>query len=120
MAPKLKALFDPKLFLAKVGEGRTIADYSKHEVLLSQGDRADSIFYVQGGEVKLTVVSNAGKEAVIGISAAGDSLGEGCLTGRPMCLAAATAMSECSIVLSGARYHSAAPPRNGLQSKEPI
>ena len=98
MAPKLKQVFDPRLFLAKVGEGKTIADYSKNRVVFSQGDRADAVFYVQKGKVKLTVVSNVGKEAVIGILSAGDFLGEGCLAGRPVCLATATALSDCSIV----------------------
>jgi CRP/FNR family transcriptional regulator, cyclic AMP receptor protein len=98
MTPKLKPLFDPKLFLAKVGEGRTIADYSKNEVVFSQGDRADAIFYIQRGKAKLTVVSNAGKEAVIAILGAGDFLGEGCLVGMSARLATATAMSDCSIV----------------------
>src|SRR5579864_1235803 len=97
MTPKAK-LFDPKVFLAKVGEGRTIADYSKNQVVFSQEDRADAIFYIQRGKVKLTVVSNAGKEAVIAILGPGDFLGEGCLAGRPVCLATATAMTESSIV----------------------
>ncbi|HXI41004.1 MAG TPA: cyclic nucleotide-binding domain-containing protein, partial [Bryobacteraceae bacterium] len=63
MTPKLKAVFDPKLFLSKVGKGRTISEYRKSEVVFAQGDRADAIFYIQKGKVKLTVVSNAGKEA---------------------------------------------------------
>src|SRR5690348_6808351 len=67
MTPQLKALFDPKIFLSRVGKGRTIADYSRNEVVFSQGDRAEAIFYIQKGKVKLTVVSNAGKEAVIAI-----------------------------------------------------
>src|SRR5713101_1163968 len=98
MSPKLKQAFDPEIFLAKVGGGRTIADYSKNQVVFSQGDRADAIFYIQKGKVKLTVVSNNGKEAVIAILGAGDFLGEACLAGRLLCLATATAMSECSIV----------------------
>jgi CRP/FNR family transcriptional regulator, cyclic AMP receptor protein len=98
MTPKLKPTFDPKLFLSKVGRGKTIADHSKNRVVFSQGDPADAIFYIQKGKVKLTVVSNAGKEAVIAILSAGDFLGEGCLAGRPVCLATATAMSDCSIV----------------------
>jgi CRP/FNR family transcriptional regulator, cyclic AMP receptor protein len=98
MTPKQKQLFDPKLFLAKVGEGRTIAKYRKNQVVFSQGDRADAIFYIQEGKVKLTVVSNAGKEAVIGILTPGNFLGEGCLAGRPLRLSTATAMSACSIV----------------------
>jgi CRP/FNR family cyclic AMP-dependent transcriptional regulator len=98
MIPKPKPLFDPKLFLSKVGKGRTIADYCKNHVVFAQGDRADAIFYIQKGKVKLTVVSNAGKEAVIAILSTGDFLGEGCLAGRPVCLATATAMSDCAIV----------------------
>ncbi len=69
MTPKAKPLFDPKLFLAKVGEGRKIVDYSKNQVVFSQEDRADAIFHIQKGKVKLTVVSNAGKEAIIAILA---------------------------------------------------
>jgi len=98
MSPKLKQAFDPEVFLAKVGEGRTIADYSKNQVVFSQGDPADAIFYIQKGKVKLTVVSNNGREAVVAILDAGDFLGEACLAGRLLCLATATAMSECSIV----------------------
>src|SRR5579864_7771434 len=97
MTPKAK-LFDPKLFLTKVGEGRTIADYSKNQVVFSQEDRADAIFYIQRGKVKLTVVSNAGKEAVIAILGVGDFLGEGCLAAQPLRIATATAISECSVV----------------------
>jgi len=98
MTPKLKVVFDPKLFLSKVGKGRTISEYRKNDVVFSQGDRGDAIFYIQKGKVKLTVVSNAGKEAVIAILGPGDFLGEGCLAGRPVCLATATAMTESSIV----------------------
>ena len=98
MTPKSKLLFDPKLFLAKVGEGRKIADYSKNQVIFSQADPANTVFYIQTGEVKLTVVSDAGKEAVIAILGAGDFLGEGSLAGRPLRMATATAISDCSIV----------------------
>ena len=97
MTPKAK-LFDPNLFLAKVGEGRKIVDYSKNQVVFSQAERADAIFYIQKGKVKLTVVSSAGKEAIIAILGAGDFLGEGSLAGRPVRMATATAMSDCSIV----------------------
>jgi CRP/FNR family cyclic AMP-dependent transcriptional regulator len=98
MTPKSKLLFDPKLFLAKVGEGRKIADYSKNQVIFSQADPANTVFYIQTGKVKLTVVSDAGKEAVIAILGAGDFLGEGSLAGRPLRMATATAISDCSIV----------------------
>src|SRR5216684_1049933 len=98
MTPNAKPRFDPKLFLAKVGQGRTIADYSKNQVVFSQEDRADAIFHIQKGKVKLTVVSNAGKEAIIAILDTGNFLGEECLAGRALRLSTATAMSDCSLV----------------------
>jgi CRP/FNR family cyclic AMP-dependent transcriptional regulator len=98
MTPKEKLPFDPKIFLAKVGWGKTIAEYSKNQVVFAQGDRAAAVFYIQEGKVKQTVVSNAGKEAVIAILDAGDFLGEECLAGRPLRLSTAAAMSDCSIV----------------------
>jgi CRP/FNR family cyclic AMP-dependent transcriptional regulator len=98
MKPNGKPPFDPKIFLAKVGEGRTIADYQENQIVFSQGDPADAIFYIQNGKVKLTVVSQQGKEAVIAIVGAGDFFGEGCLAGQPLRMATATAMSACAIV----------------------
>jgi CRP-like cAMP-binding protein len=98
MAPKSKPLFDPKAFLAKVGPGRTIAEYSKDQTVFSQSGQADAVFYIQKGKVKLTVVSNNGKEAVIAILDSGDFLGEGCLRAQPLRMATATAISDCSIV----------------------
>ena len=98
MTPKLKSLFDPKSFLTKVAEGRTIAEYSKDQMVFSQGDPADAVFYIQKGRVKLTVVSNTGKEAVIAILDTGDFLGEGCLAAQPIRMATATAISNGSIV----------------------
>ena len=98
MTPKSKPLFDPKLFLAKVGEGRTIAEYSKDQMVFSQGDPADTVFYIQKGKIKLAVVSDAGKEAVIALLGTGDFLGEGCLAAQPIRMATATAISDCSIV----------------------
>jgi len=64
MATQTKTTFDPKSFLAKIGEGRTISKYRKDEIVFSQGDPADAVFYVQKGKVKVTVVSDQGKEAV--------------------------------------------------------
>ena len=98
MTRKEKLPFDPKIFLAKVGGGKTIAKYSKNQVVFAQGDPASAVFYIQEGKVKQTVVSNAGKEAVIAILDAGDFLGEECLAGRPLRLSTAAAMSDCSIV----------------------
>ncbi len=95
---KLRARFDPKSFLSKVGDGRTIASYRKNQKLFSQGDPADAIFYLQNGKVKITVVSAHGKEAVVGIFGPGDFFGEGCLAGQLQRMASAAALTECSIV----------------------
>ena len=98
MTPIEKRPFDPKLFLAKVGTGRAISEYKKNDVVFVQSDPAEAIFYIQKGKVKLTVVSDNGKEAVIAMLGIGDFVGEGCLAGRPLYLGTATAMSECSIL----------------------
>jgi CRP/FNR family cyclic AMP-dependent transcriptional regulator len=98
MKRKAASAFDPEAFLAKVGKGRTVADYKKNQGVFSQGDQADAIFYIQKGKVKLTVVSKQGKEAVVAILGADDFFGEGCLAGQPLRMATAAAMSECSIM----------------------
>lgn len=98
MKRKEKPPFDPKIFLAKIGTGRTMADYRKNKKVFAQGDPAEAIFYIQQGRIKLTVLSQQGKEAVIGILGAGDFFGEGCLSGRPLRMSSATAMTDCSIV----------------------
>jgi CRP-like cAMP-binding protein len=94
MKRKAKSAFDPSAFLAKVGIGRTLADYKKNQRIFSQGDPADSIFYIQTGKVKLTVISKQGKEAVVAILGAEDFFGEGCLAGQSLRMASADAMSE--------------------------
>lgn len=91
--------FNPETFLAKVGPGRTTAEYRKKQIVFSQGDSANTVFYIQKGKVKLTVVSKNGKEAVIGILGVGDFFGEGCLSGQPLRMATASAiLADCSIV----------------------
>jgi len=95
---KRRPPFDPKSFLAKIGEGRTISKYRKDQIVFSQGDPADTVFYVQKGRVKVTVVSDQGKEAVVAILGSGDFFGEGSLTGQPLRMATATAMTECSLL----------------------
>ena len=92
------APFDPKLFLAEVGEGRTRCDYQKNQKVCSQGDRADAIFYIQKGKVKLTVISSNGKEATLGILGEGDFFGEGCLAGQPLRMGSAGAITNCDIL----------------------
>jgi CRP/FNR family cyclic AMP-dependent transcriptional regulator len=96
--PRPANSFDPKIFLAKVGAGRSVAEYRRNDRIFSQGDAADAVFYIQRGQVKLTVLSRQGKEAVIGILGTGDFCGEGCLAGQVTRMATATAMSACSIV----------------------
>src|SRR6202451_2623272 len=100
-APPMRANirpFNPQVFLAKVGKGRTLADYKKNQRVFSQGDPADAMFYIQTGKVKLTVVSKQGKEAVVAILGADDFFGEGCLAGQPLRLSTVSAMTECVIV----------------------
>ena len=92
-----RASFDPKTFLAKVGEGKTISKYQKDQIVFSQGDAADAVFYIQRGKVKLTVVSEQGKGAVVGLLATGHFLGEGCLNSHPLRVTTATAIEECLI-----------------------
>jgi hypothetical protein len=92
-----KATFDPKEFLAKVGEGKTISKYRKDQIVFSQGEVADAVFYIQQGKVKLTVVSEQGKEAVVAILGPGHFFGEGCLNGHPLRIATTRAVDECVI-----------------------
>lgn len=92
-----RARFDPKIFLAKVGNGTTILNFARKHVLFSQGDAANAVFYVQAGRVKLTVVSQQGKQAVVGILETGAFFGEGCLAGQVVCMATATALEASTI-----------------------
>ena len=87
--------FDPKAFLAKVGAGKTILQLEKNQHVFEQGDVADTVFYIQKGKVKLTVLSEQGKEAVVGILEPGQFFGEGCLNGHPLRIATTTAMEAC-------------------------
>jgi CRP/FNR family cyclic AMP-dependent transcriptional regulator len=91
-------VFDPKDFLAKIGLGRTTSTYRRREKVFSQGDAADSVFYIQKGRVKITVVSEQGKEAVVAVLGQDQFAGEGCLAGQRVRISTATAMSECEIM----------------------
>jgi CRP/FNR family cyclic AMP-dependent transcriptional regulator len=90
--------FDPKTFLSTINGGRKIEAFSKKQTIFAQGDSGDAVFYIKEGKVKLTVVSKIGKEATIGILNQGDFFGEGCLTGQPLRLCSATAMTDCSVM----------------------
>jgi CRP-like cAMP-binding protein len=94
---RVTASFDPKIFLAKVGEGKAISKYRKDQVVFSQGQVADAVFYIQQGKIKLTVVSEQGKEAVVAILGPGDFFGEGCLNGHPLRIATTRAIDECVV-----------------------
>jgi len=94
MGIKKKGEFDPHAFLATIGEGRKIVPFAKKQTIFAQGDAADALFYIQSGKVKVTVVSNNGKEATIGILSQRDFFGEGCLAGQPLRMAAATAITD--------------------------
>jgi CRP/FNR family cyclic AMP-dependent transcriptional regulator len=99
MAKKAKKVpFDSKVFLASVNGGRTIVSYRKGEVIFSQGDPADAVFYIQKGKVKITVISEQGREAVVAVLSPDEFCGEGCLTGQPLRLGTAEAMTECVIM----------------------
>lgn len=89
--------FDPQRFLAKVGVGKTISTYQKDQVIFSQGEAADTVFYIQKGRTKVVVLSDHGKEAVVGILESGQFFGEGCLNGHELRIATTTAMEECLI-----------------------
>jgi CRP/FNR family transcriptional regulator, cyclic AMP receptor protein len=95
---KARPIFHSKEMLANVRAGWTTVSYPKGQVLFSQGDPADSIFQVQKGKLKLTVVSSHGKEAVIALLSMGDFVGEGCLAGQTRRMATATAMTDCVTV----------------------
>jgi CRP/FNR family transcriptional regulator, cyclic AMP receptor protein len=97
MKRKRKLPFDPKIFLAQAGEGKTISKYRKDQIVFSQGQIADAVFYIQQGKIKLTVVSEQGKEAVIAILGPGQFFGEGCLNGHPLRIATTRAVDECVI-----------------------
>jgi CRP-like cAMP-binding protein len=97
MGKPAKNSFDPKIFLAKVGAGKTILHLHKEESIFAQGDVADSVFYIQKGRVKLTVLSPQGKEAVVAILEPGQFFCEGCLNGHKLRIATTTAMEECLI-----------------------
>lgn len=97
MAKSVKDVFDPKKFLAKVGTGKMILEFQKNQHVFEQGDIADAVFYIQRGKVKLTVVSEQGKEAVVAILEPGQFFGEGCMNGHTQRISTTTAMEDCII-----------------------
>ena len=98
MSAKKNPPFDPEAFLSSVDAGRTISTYGKGEIVFRQGDPANAVFYIRGGECKVTVVSEQGKEAVVAIHGQGDFFGEGCLNGHGRRLATVTAITKSEIM----------------------
>ena len=98
--PQVQVLEDgsePRAFLAQAGAGKTIERYARNQKIFSQGDLADTVFFIQQGKVKITVLSELGKEAVVGIFTEGQFFGEGCLSGAELRIATSRAMEECLI-----------------------
>ena len=89
--------FDPQAFLAKVADGQTVTNYIERQAVFAQGDPADSIFYIHSEKVKVTVLSNQGKEAVVAILGNGQFFGEGCLAGQTHRMGSVIAITECTI-----------------------
>ena len=98
MLAKNKRDFNPKTFLATIGEGRKVVAFSKKQTIFAQGDPADAVFYIQEGKVRLTVVSKIGKEATLGILNEGQFFGEGSLAGQALRMGSATTMTECELL----------------------
>ena len=93
-----KVSFDPKAFLAKAGEEKTVSKYQNGQIVYSQGDTADAVFYMQSGKVKKSVVSEQGKEAITAVLGTDAFFGEGCLAGQAQRIATVTAMMDSVIV----------------------
>src|SRR5437660_7979790 len=98
MAKKRRASFDPKSFLTKVGEGRTIGKYRKDQIVFSQGDPANAVFYIQRGKAKVTVISEQGKEAVVAILGADEFFGEACLAGQAQRISTVSIITDSVIM----------------------
>ena len=94
-----KIKFDPRIFLAQNGLGRTVVELRKHQTAFTQGEIADTVFYIQKGRIKLTVISKRGKEATIALLSAGDFLGEECIAAiQPQRMTTATALTGCTLL----------------------
>ena len=93
-----KPPLDPKVFLAKVGAGKTRGELRRRQFVFSQGDLEDAVFYIEKGKIELKVLSQQGKEAIVAGLGVGDFFGEGCIAGQPLRMATAVAAAESSIM----------------------
>ena len=98
MANEPRAVFDSATFLAMTGSGKTTINCLKNQMLFAQGDPSDAVFYIQHGRIKITVISEHGKEAVVALLGHDEFFGEGCLAGQPRRVATAVAMTECEVM----------------------
>jgi CRP-like cAMP-binding protein len=98
MGRKATTAFDARAFLTKARAGRSVSTYRKKQVVFVQGDPADAVFYLEKGQIKLTVVSDQGKSAIVAVLDRGDFFGEGCLAGQPVRMATASAVTDASVV----------------------
>jgi CRP/FNR family transcriptional regulator, cyclic AMP receptor protein len=101
MKSKPKNTFNPQVYLESVGASRRVAEFRKKQAIFSQGDAADSVMYVQKGSVKLTVVNESGKEAVVAIFGSGDFFGEGGMAGQTIRMGTATAIVPTTVLVIG-------------------
>ena len=90
--------FDAKKFLSTIGEGRKSVTFPRKQKIFAQGDAADAVFYIQKGKVRLTVISERGKEATVGILNGGDFFGEGALAGQTRRMGSASGMTDCDLL----------------------
>ena len=97
MGTAINGPFDAQVFLAKVGAGKAILEFRKNQNVFAQGDVADTVFYIQKGKIKLTVISDQGKEAVVAILEPGQFFGEGCMSGHKLRISTTTAMDDSVI-----------------------
>ena len=97
-ATKKNRGFDPNTFLATIGDGRKMLAFEKKQAIFTQGDKADSVFYVQKGKVRLSVVSKTGREATLGMLGGGNFFGEGALAGQALRMGSAAALTDCEIL----------------------
>src|ERR1700724_4920561 len=95
---KKKLDFNPHAFLSTIGKGRDMASFQKKNTIFAQGEPTDGLFFIQKGKVQLSVVSEGGREATLGILSEGDFFGEGGLAGQPLRMSSATALTDCALL----------------------
>jgi CRP-like cAMP-binding protein len=111
MARKSRPAFDLQGFLSSAGAARRVVEFQRKDRIFAQGDPANAVFYIQEGAVRLTVISAAGKEAVVGMMGPGDFFGEGCLAGQSLRIGSATALISTRLLIVQKKNNGADAPR---------